>query len=113
MFADGRVLCDELQMEIPSGFGLTLNRGAAEDFFDKCSASGRYGFSVDDATQATGLGERSAKDQLRRLGKRVTRVARWRSFFVIKGEGDAAFGGLRSLRPRGSRKSIGFQFIKH
>jgi hypothetical protein len=84
-----------MQMEIPSGFGLPFNRGAAEKFVDECVASGRYGFSVDEATLKTGLGERSAKDQLRRLGKRVTRVARWQSFFVIKGEGDAAFGSPR------------------
>lgn len=81
-----------MQMEIPSGSGLTFNRGAAENFVDKCSASGRYGFSVDDATRETGLGERSAKDQLRRLGKRVTRVARWQSYFLIKGDADGATG---------------------
>jgi predicted transcriptional regulator of viral defense system len=82
-----------MQMEILLGIGMASNRGAAEKFVDECLASGRYGCSVDDAARATGLGERSAKDQLRRLGKRVTRVARWQSFFVIKGESDAAFGG--------------------
>jgi predicted transcriptional regulator of viral defense system len=82
-------------MEIPLEIGMASNRGAAEKFVDECLASGRYGFSVDDATRATGLGERSAKDQLRRLGKRVARVARWQSFFVINGESDAAFGGPR------------------
>ena len=84
-----------MQMEIYSGFGLNFNRGAGEKFVDECVASGRSGFSVDDAMRKTGLEERSAKDQLRRLGKRVTRVARWQSFFVIKGDGDVAFGGPR------------------
>ncbi len=82
-------------MEIPLAIGSASNRGAAEKFVDEYLASGQYGFSVDEATRATGLGERSAKDQLRRLGKRVARVARWQSFFVIKGESDAAFGGPR------------------
>lgn len=89
MFADKHVLCDEMQMEISSGLGFTSNRGAAEKYVDECIASGKYGFSADEVTRESGLCERSAKDQLRRLGKRVTRVTRWQSFFVIKGEGDA------------------------
>lgn len=68
--------------------------GVAEGFVDQCFESGRYGFSLSEVVRETGLSERSAKDQLRRLGRTVTRVARWQRFFLIKASAsDAALGG--------------------
>lgn len=67
-------------------------RGAAARFVDGCLKSGRYGFAIDEAMAAISLDARCAKDQLRRLSNRVVRVARWQSYFLIKGDADGATG---------------------
>jgi len=67
--------------------------GAAENFVDQCIASGRYGFSLAEVVRETGLSERNAKDQLRRLRRRTTRVARWQPYFLIKASAVDAVAG--------------------
>lgn len=67
--------------------------GAAENFVDQCVASGLHGFSLAEVVRATGLTERNAKDQLRRLKRKITRVARWQPFFLIKASAADAVAG--------------------
>ena len=73
---------------------ISKRRGVAEAYVDKCVACGRHGLSLAEVVRETGLSERSAKDQLRRLGRKTMRVARWQPFFLIKASAaDAAAGG--------------------
>jgi hypothetical protein len=66
--------------------------GAAEVFVDQCVASGYFGFSLARVVHETGLSERAAREQLRRLGKRVVRPAQRQPFFLIKGSLDGSLG---------------------
>ena len=51
-------------------------RGVAEAFVGERIASGNYGFSLADLVRETGLSDRNAKNQLRRLRGRTSKVAR-------------------------------------
>ena len=57
--------------------------GAAAAFIDTQLAGGRVAFALDQLVNETGLSVVAAKSQLRRLGRRVTRVSRVHQFFVI------------------------------
>ena len=94
LFADRRITCDGMQMKHAAILSSKRAHGVAEAFVDKCVAYGRHGLSLAEVVRETGLSERSAKDQMRRLGRKTMRVARWQPFFLIKASaGDAAAGG--------------------
>jgi hypothetical protein len=57
--------------------------GAAAQFIDDRLAAGHVAFPLSDLIKETGLSVIAAKNQLLRLGKRVTRVTRVQQFFLI------------------------------
>ena len=57
--------------------------GAAARFIDVRLAAGRVAFPLDDLIEETGLSLIAAKNQLLRLGGRVTRVTRVQQFFLM------------------------------
>jgi hypothetical protein len=92
MFANKHIKRDSLQMKQSKNPVVKSRRGSAEAFVDECVAAGRYGFSVADVVRATGLSDRNAKNQLRRLRGRTSKVARWQPFFLINGPAGKAPG---------------------
>jgi hypothetical protein len=57
--------------------------GSADAFIDQRLASGRVAFPLADLVKETGLSVTAAKNQLLRLGNRVTRVSPRQQFFLI------------------------------
>jgi len=57
--------------------------GVAAAFVDAQLAGGRGAFALEHLVKETGLSVAAAKSQLRRLGRRVTRVSRVHQFFLI------------------------------
>jgi hypothetical protein len=57
--------------------------GAADAFIDQRLASGRVDFPLADLVKETGLSVTAARNQLLRLGNRVTRVSPRQQFFLI------------------------------
>ena len=57
--------------------------GAADAFIDQRLALGRVAFPLADLIKETGLSVTAARNQLLRLGSRVTRVSPRHQFFLI------------------------------
>ncbi|MBP0639613.1 type IV toxin-antitoxin system AbiEi family antitoxin [Cupriavidus sp. AcVe19-6a] len=57
--------------------------GAAARYVDQLAARGRVTFSIAKLCTETGLSQRAARDQLRRLANKVARVSPRKDFFVI------------------------------
>jgi len=71
---------------------MQMKSGAAAVFIDGRLASGHLTFPLADLARETGLSLAAAKNQLRRLGRRVSRVSPMHPFFVIVGPEHAAMG---------------------
>ena len=63
--------------------GKLRHYGAASSFVDSRLAGGHVAFPLDDLVRETGLSVTGAKCQLRRLGRRVSRISRLQGFFLI------------------------------
>ncbi len=66
--------------------------GAAATFIDEKLARGIWAFSLDELTAATGLSAIGARNQLLRLGSRITRVTPRQPYFLIVTPDQRAFG---------------------
>jgi len=94
MFAKRHIKRDSLQMKQSQNPVAKRLRGVAEAFVGERVASGNYGFSLADLVRETGLSDRNAKNQLRRLRGRTSKVARWQPFFLVNDPADKASGAV-------------------
>jgi hypothetical protein len=94
MFAKIHIKRDILQMKKSKNPVAKRLRGVAEAFVGERIASGNYGFSLADLVRETGLSDRNAKNQLRRLRGRTSKVARWQPFFLVNDPADKASGAV-------------------
>lgn len=94
MFAKKHIKRDSLQMKKSTNPVAKRLRGVAEAFVGERIASGNYGFSLADLVRETGLSDRNAKNQLRRLRGRTSKVARWQPFFLVNDPADKASGAV-------------------
>jgi hypothetical protein len=70
-------------IKVPQKANIHRINGAAEAFIDKLLTLGRVGFSLNELLEDSGLSTVAAKNQLRRLFGKVTRVSPRQQFFLI------------------------------